>query len=129
MFSCVRSNKHITNSYCSNFLPLSFLCFRKGTHGTDSDRTGISHFKVNSYSISNFEISFLCSFSILEAQPMDMLLGLDMLKKHQVAYFISRVDMFIFQCTIDLRKNCLMIGTTGTETKFLSENELPPCAR
>merc|ERR1719414_1916597 len=55
------------------------------------------------------------SFSILEAQPMDMLLGLDMLKKHQ--------------CTIDLRKNCLMIGTTGTETKFLSENELPPCAR
>merc|ERR1719234_492214 len=55
------------------------------------------------------------SFSILEAQPMDMLLGLDMLKKHQ--------------CTIDLRKNCLMIGTTGTETKFLSENELPACAR
>merc|ERR1719432_463991 len=46
---------------------------------------------------------------------MDMLLGLDMLKKHQ--------------CTIDLRKNCLMIGTTGTETKFLSENELPACAR
>merc|ERR1719334_1754830 len=40
------------------------------------------------------------SFSILEAQPMDMLLGLDMLKKHQ--------------CTIDLRKNCLTIGTTGT---------------
>merc|ERR1712037_596291 len=25
--------------------------------------------------------------------------------------------------------NCLMIGTTGTETKFLSENELPACAR
>merc|ERR1719188_1167319 len=55
------------------------------------------------------------SFSILEEQPMDMLLGLDMLKKHQ--------------CTIDLRKNCLMIGATGTETKLLSENELPPCAR
>lgn len=55
------------------------------------------------------------SFSILESQPMDMLLGLDMLKKHQ--------------CTIDLRKNCLMIGTTGTETTFLSESQLPPCAR
>merc|ERR1719228_1765066 len=55
------------------------------------------------------------SFSILESQPMDMLLGLDMLKKHQ--------------CTIDLKKNCLMIGTTGTETRFLQENELPPCAR
>merc|ERR1719312_775394 len=55
------------------------------------------------------------SFSILEDQPMDMLLGLDMLKKHQ--------------CTIDLKKNCLQIGTTGTETRFLSENELPACAR
>merc|ERR1719414_2796791 len=55
------------------------------------------------------------SFSILESQPMDMLLGLDMLKKHQ--------------CTIDLRKNCLMISTTGTQTAFLTENELPPCAR
>merc|ERR1719187_2057037 len=55
------------------------------------------------------------SFSILEDQPMDMLLGLDMLKKHQ--------------CTIDLKKNCLVIGTTGTETPFLPESELPPCAR
>merc|ERR1711915_194453 len=51
----------------------------------------------------------------LEDQPMDMLLGLDMLKKHQ--------------CTIDLKKNCLVIGTTGTETPFLPETELPPCAR
>jgi len=55
------------------------------------------------------------SFSILENQPMDMLLGLDMLKKHQ--------------CTIDLGKNCLTIGTTGTQTRFLPEGELPPCAR
>jgi len=55
------------------------------------------------------------SFSILEEQPMDMLLGLDMLKKHQ--------------CTIDLKKNVLVIGTTGTETPFLSEAELPACAR
>merc|ERR1719435_187786 len=62
------------------------------------------------------ESDFLTSsFSILEAQPMDMLLGLDMLKKHQ--------------CTIDLKKNVLVIGTTGTETPFLSEAELPACAR
>merc|ERR1712106_710198 len=62
------------------------------------------------------ESDFLTSsFSILEDQPMDMLLGLDMLKKHQ--------------CTIDLKKNSLVIGTTGTETPFLPESELPPCAR
>ncbi|CAG0918922.1 unnamed protein product [Notodromas monacha] len=55
------------------------------------------------------------SFSILEDQPMDMLLGLDMLKRHQ--------------CIVDLNRNVLIIGTTGKETRFLNENELPPCAR
>ncbi|CAG9557991.1 unnamed protein product [Danaus chrysippus] len=55
------------------------------------------------------------SFSVLEEQPMDMLLGLDMLKRHQ--------------CNIDLKRNVLHIGTTGTETPFLPEAELPECAR
>lgn len=55
------------------------------------------------------------SFSVLEQQPMDMLLGLDMLKRHQ--------------CSIDLKNNMLVIGTTGTITKFLTESELPDCAR
>ena len=30
---------------------------------------------------------------------------------------------------IDLKRNVLVIGTTGTETPFLPENELPDCAR
>uniref|UniRef100_A0A8C8HEP7 Ubiquitin-like domain-containing protein n=1 Tax=Oncorhynchus tshawytscha TaxID=74940 RepID=A0A8C8HEP7_ONCTS len=71
-----------------------------------------------SYKILKVQIEgdFLpCSFSILEDQPMDMLLGLDMLKRHQ--------------CSIDLKKNTLLIGTTGTETRFLPEAELPECAR
>ncbi|KZC08847.1 PREDICTED: protein DDI1 homolog 2 [Dufourea novaeangliae] len=55
------------------------------------------------------------SFSVLEEQPMDMLLGLDMLKRHQ--------------CCIDLKRNVLQIGTTGTETTFLAEGDLPECAR
>jgi DNA damage-inducible protein 1 len=37
--------------------------------------------------------------------------------------------MFQFQCTIDLKRNVLLIGTTGTETRFLAEGELPECAR
>ncbi|XP_049986209.1 protein DDI1 homolog 1 [Alexandromys fortis] len=56
-----------------------------------------------------------CSFSILEEQPMDILLGLDMLRRHQ--------------CSIDLKKNVLVIGTSGTQTHFLPEGELPLCAR
>ncbi|KAL0630081.1 Protein DDI1-like protein 1 [Plecturocebus cupreus] len=52
-----------------------------------------------------------CSFSILDDQPMDILLGLDMLRRHQ--------------CSIDLKKNVLVIGTTGTQTYFLPEGELP----
>ncbi|OTF82889.1 rings lost / DNA-damage inducible protein ddi1-like protein [Euroglyphus maynei] len=56
-----------------------------------------------------------CSFTILEHQPMDMLLGLDMLRR--------------YQCSIDLKSNVLRIGTTGTETAFLSESEIPKFAR
>merc|ERR1719412_2979802 len=55
------------------------------------------------------------SFSILEEQPMDMLLGLDMLKRHQ--------------CCIDLKSNELVIGSAGVKTRFLPEAELPECAR
>lgn len=51
------------------------------------------------------------SFSVMEDQPMDLVLGLDMLKRHQ--------------CCIDLKKNVLRIGTTETETPFLTESELP----
>ncbi|XP_033015241.1 protein DDI1 homolog 2 isoform X2 [Lacerta agilis] len=80
--------------------------------------------KVNGHPVKAFvdsaqvqiEGDFLpCSFSILEEQPMDMLLGLDMLKRHQ--------------CSIDLKKNVLVIGTTGSQTTFLPEGELPECAR
>ncbi|XP_017115065.1 protein DDI1 homolog 2 [Drosophila elegans] len=55
------------------------------------------------------------SFTVLGQQPMDMLLGLDMLKRHQ--------------CLIDLQRNLLIIGTTGTATPFLPESELPVSAR
>jgi DNA damage-inducible protein 1 len=62
------------------------------------------------------ETSFLTgAFSILEEQPMDMLLGLDILKRHQ--------------CIIDLQQNKLIFKSANIETKFLPENELPSFAR
>lgn len=36
---------------------------------------------------------------------------------------------YYYQCCIDLENNVLRIGTTGTETPFLPENELPECGR
>jgi len=54
---------------------------------------------------------FPTSFNVLEDAGVDMLFGLDMLKRHQ--------------CIIDLQKNALIIGTTGTTTSFLPESELP----
>ncbi|CAH0557550.1 unnamed protein product [Brassicogethes aeneus] len=71
--------------------------------------------RIHMVQIQIENIFLTTSFSVLEEQPMDMLLGLDMLKRHQ--------------CCIDLHKNVLRIGTTGTETTFLSERDLPECAR
>lgn len=46
---------------------------------------------------------------------MDMLLGLDLLRRHQ--------------CIIDLDRNILKINSANIETRFLSERELPAFAR
>ncbi|CAM9692883.1 unnamed protein product [Chrysoparadoxa australica] len=54
---------------------------------------------------------FSCSFTILEKNDVDMLLGLDMLKRHQ--------------CSIDLRDNILRMGSGGVVTAFLAEKDLP----
>ena len=37
----------------------------------------------------------------------------------------SCLSCFIRQCCIDLKNNVLRIGTTGTETPFLAESDLP----
>ncbi|CAF1427636.1 unnamed protein product [Adineta ricciae] len=57
---------------------------------------------------------FATSLSVLEEQSIDMLIGLDMLRRHR--------------CVIDLDKNVLRIEDS-VETSFLPESELPLHAR
>ncbi|CDW52274.1 DDI1 homolog 2 [Trichuris trichiura] len=61
--------------------------------------------------IENVFLAVSCM--VVEKQPMDILFGLDMLKRHQ--------------CVIDLKENCLIVGEA--RTPFLAEHEMPAICR
>lgn len=81
------------------------------------------------------KIDFVLCFCF--ESSLSMLFFMNGVMKFRVIIFLLHVFFsaiiclwfLLCKCSIDLKKNVLVIGTTGSKTTFLPEGELPECAR
>ncbi|XP_073980439.1 protein DDI1 homolog 1-like isoform X1 [Rhodnius prolixus] len=73
------------------------------------------HGRINLALLTIEDVVFLASFAIVNTDHVEIIIGLDNLKKHK--------------CLIDFGNNLLHIKATNTKTPFLKNDELPPSLR
>ncbi|ETN69323.1 UBA/TS-N domain protein [Necator americanus] len=100
----------IMSEACARRCELSHLIDKRFT-GTARGVGGLQKFvgKIHSCQVKVEDHYFPCNFDVMSDREMDLLLGLNILKRHQ--------------CNINLKSNKLEMGD-GTKTPFLSEAEI-----
>ncbi|RCN36697.1 UBA/TS-N domain protein [Ancylostoma caninum] len=100
----------IMSEACARRCELSHLIDKRFT-GTARGVGGTQKFvgKIHSCQVKVEDHYFPCNFDVMADREMDLLLGLNILKRHQ--------------CNINLKTNKLEMGD-GTKTSFLSEAEI-----
>uniref|UniRef100_A0A158P9K7 Asp_protease domain-containing protein n=1 Tax=Angiostrongylus cantonensis TaxID=6313 RepID=A0A158P9K7_ANGCA len=100
----------IMSEACARRCQLSHLIDKRFT-GTARGVGGIQKFvgKIHSCQVKVEDHYFPCNFDVMADREMDLLLGLNILKRHQ--------------CNINLKANVLEMGD-GTKTPFLPESEI-----
>ncbi|CAJ0579493.1 unnamed protein product, partial [Mesorhabditis spiculigera] len=95
---------------CAKRCDLEHLLDRRWTgvvHGVGGKQNFVG--KIHMCKVQVEDHIFPCNFDVLGDQNIDLLLGLNILRRHQ--------------CSIDLRTNQLIFGD-GTATRFLTETEI-----
>ncbi|WKY06821.1 hypothetical protein Q1695_006755 [Nippostrongylus brasiliensis] len=100
----------IMSEACAQRCQLSHLIDKRFT-GTARGVGGTQKFvgKIHSCQVKVMDHYFPCNFDVMADREMDLLLGLNILKRHQ--------------CNLNLKTNMLEMGD-GTKTPFLSEAEI-----
>uniref|UniRef100_A0A0N4V871 UBA domain-containing protein n=1 Tax=Enterobius vermicularis TaxID=51028 RepID=A0A0N4V871_ENTVE len=91
-----------------NLMRLVDKRFQATVHGVGGMKKMLG--KIHTCQVQIENQFFTCNFDVLSDHSIDILLGLDILRRHQ--------------CTIDLKNNCLKFGDSAS-TPFLGDAEIP----